>query len=80
MISKKLLETYDYIAFFYFRGSYYNEEEDTFNFFGFTKDTLITVFLIRYFIKIIKETYILYLSFKYYVKEIQQNKNKLKKN
>lgn len=80
MISKKLLETYDYMGLFIHKLSYYNEEEDIFDYFGFTKDTLIILFLIRSIVKIMKETYIWYLSFKYYVKEIQQCKNKLKKN
>jgi hypothetical protein len=80
MIARKLLETHDVVGLFVHKTQYYNEEEDKFYLFDFTKDSLIILYLIRIFVKFIKEVYIWYLSLKYYVKEVQQCKNKLKKN
>ena len=80
MISRKLLETNDFVGFFLQKSSYYNEEQDIFHLYDFIKDTLIILYFIRLLVKLIREGYIWYLTFKYYVKEVQQCKNKLKKN
>jgi hypothetical protein len=80
MISRKLLETYDYVGFILHKTSYYNEQEDGFYFFGFTKDSLIIFYIKRSFVRMIKEIYTWYLSFKYYVNEVQECTNKLKRN
>lgn len=80
MISRKLFETYDYIGWILHNFAYYREEEDKILYVEFSKDIFISVFSLNILIKILKEVYDWYLSFKYYVKEVKQMKNKLKKN
>jgi hypothetical protein len=80
MISRRLFATNDYIGWILHKTQYYNEYDDTFLYFNFLKDLFIILYFIRLFIKILKEIYDWYLSFKYYLKEIKQCKNKLKRN
>jgi len=80
VIEKKLFETYDWLGFIMHKTSYYNEEKDLFEFYAFTKDLFIVLYFLRSFVKTIKEIYDWYLSLKYNVEEVQQSKNKSKRN
>jgi hypothetical protein len=77
MISRKLFATCDYIGWILHNSAYYKEEEDKILYIEFSKDILIFVFSFNIFMKILREIYDWYLSFKIYVKELKQVKNKL---
>ena len=79
LISRKLFATNDYIGYILHKWAYYKEDEDKILYFEFTKDMFLCVFSLNILMKIFKEIYEWYLSFKQYANEVKQARNRLRR-